>query len=76
MADSRDGDLPRAGLHQGRRGVGMGMRLAGCCSTEMWSIADQQRWTLRAHQTQEFGGVNLANIAEMLGYSDDLLPIL
>ena len=55
---------------------GMGMRLAGCCSTEMWSIADQQRWTLRAHQTQEFGGVNLANIAEMLGYSDDLLPIL
>jgi hypothetical protein len=68
---SRDGDLPCAG---GR--VGMGMRLAGCCSTEMWSIADQQRWTLRAHQTQEFGGVNLANIAEMLGYSDDLLPIL
>src|SRR5258706_11516992 len=31
---------------------------------------------LRTHQTQEFGGVNLANIAEMLGYSDDLLPIL
>jgi hypothetical protein len=28
---------------------------------------------LRAHQTQEFGGVNLANIAEKLGYSDDPL---
>jgi hypothetical protein len=25
---------------------------------------------LRAHQTQEFGGVNLANIAEKLGCSD------
>src|SRR5260370_32495079 len=31
---------------------------------------------LRAHQTQEFGGVNLANIAEILGYSDDPLPML
>lgn len=31
---------------------------------------------LRAHQTQEFGGVNLANIAEMLGYSDDPVPML
>jgi hypothetical protein len=31
---------------------------------------------LRAHQTQEFDGVNLANIAEMFGYSDDPLPML
>ena len=31
---------------------------------------------LRAHQTQELGGVNLANIAEMLGYSDDPVPML
>jgi hypothetical protein len=31
---------------------------------------------LRGHQAQEFGGVNLANIAEMLGYADDPIPML
>jgi hypothetical protein len=31
--------------------------------------------TLRGHQTGELGGVNLANIAEMFGYSDDPLSM-
>ena len=32
--------------------------------------------TLRGHQTGELGGLNLANIAEMFGYSDDPFPML
>lgn len=32
--------------------------------------------TLRGHQTGELGGVNLANIAEMFGYSDDPFSML
>jgi len=32
--------------------------------------------TLRGHQTGELGGVNLANIAEMFGYSDDPFSVL
>ncbi|THD46584.1 MAG: hypothetical protein E8A46_26370 [Bradyrhizobium sp.] len=30
----------------------------------------------RAHQTDELGGVNLANIAELFGYSDDPFAVL
>jgi len=43
-----------------------------------WRIAIviDEAVALRAHQTQEFGGVDLANIAEMLCYSDDPIPML
>jgi len=40
------------------------------------SIVIDEAVALRAHQTQKFGGVDLANIAEMLGYSDDPIPML
>ncbi len=69
-------NLPRAGRHQGPGGVGMGMRSAGCCSNRNVAYHRSAAVALRAHQTQEFDGVNLANIAEMLGYSDDPLPML
>ncbi len=72
---SRDGDLPRAGRHQGRGGVGMD-EVGGVLFNRNVAYHRSAAVALRAHQTQEFDGVNLANIAEMLGYSDDPLPML
>ena len=70
---SRDGDLPRAGR---RGGVGHGDEVGGVLFNRNVVYRRSAAVALRAHQTQEFGGVNLANIAEMLGYSDDPLPML
>jgi hypothetical protein len=54
------GDVVASGLKGGERRPGS---TTGSSNGRFPPVA------LRAHQTQEFGGVNLANIAEMLGYS-------
>jgi hypothetical protein len=66
---SRDCDLARAGRDQGRGGVD-GDEVGGVLFNRNVAYHTSAAVALRAHQTQEFGGVNLANIAEKLGYSD------